>query len=427
MSFGLALRIALRHLGGRRRQTILSTLGVAVGGAVFSLMVAVTQGQHLFLREKLVDITPHLIVTGERLKPITASYLLDDPRTRRDDSSVVELTMNVPPTYRSDLRPYPAMMEQLEKRKDVIAAVAPYITVQGVARNGTRVETAVLRGVDPEREGRIGRVVRDMQRGSLVMLDKIGNGVILGDGLARKLNIDSGADFRFIVPSGAIQTLRVVGIVKSGVAAFDDQRGYIPLALAQNLRGMGRDAAGGLSIQVQDLEKVEAVKPLAEEVTGHRAETWEESNAQILGFQERQQTTARLLVVFVFLTAAFGIANTLVTVVLQKRTDIAVMKGFGMSRGGIAGVFLLEGAIIGIMGGVLAGALGYGMANYFGTLNLLRGNERALLRFETFPVALDPIIFIGTAVLSIVMAMLAAVAPARRAARAVPVEIIRGE
>jgi len=406
---------------------VLSTLGVAVGGAIFSLMVAVTQGQHLFLREKLVDITPHLVVTGERLKPITASDLLDDPRSRRDDSAVVELTMNVPPTYRSDLRPYPALLAQLEKRSDIVEAVAPYITVQGVARNGTRVETAVLRGVEPEREVRIGRVARDIRRGSLGALDRVGNGVILGDGLARKLNVDSGADLRFIVPNGAMQTLRVVGIVRSGVAAFDDRRGYIPLVLAQNLRGMGRDVAGGLSVQVRDLEDVEAVKPIVEGIAEHRVETWEESNAQVLGFQERQQFTARLLVVFVFLTAAFGIANTLVTVVLQKRLDIAVMKGFGVSRRGIAAIFLLEGAIIGLAGGVLAGVLGYAMASYFGTLNLLRGNEQALLRFESFPVSLDPAIFIGTALLSVVMAMVAALAPARRAARAVPVEIIRGE
>src|SRR5690606_1514352 len=127
-------------------------------------------------------------------------------------------------------------------------------------------------------------------------------------------------------------------------------------------------------------------------------------------------------------TAAFGIANTMVAIVLQKKQDIAVMKSFGVSRGGVVKIFMLERIIIGAVGGLLAVGAGYGLARLFGNLDLVpSGNDTAYIRFDRFPVALDPAIFLLTLGLSMVMAVVASILPARRAARVIPVRIIRGE
>jgi lipoprotein-releasing system permease protein len=252
------------------------------------------------------------------------------------------------------------------------------------------------------------------------------DGAVIGSGLARKLNVGVGGNFTFITSTGATQPLRVVAIFESGIASFDDRRGLINLALAQTLGHMPRNAVSGLSIQVRDLERIDEAKYAVQTATGYRTESWEESNAQILDFQGRQQITTRILVIFVFITALFGNANTLVAIVLQKRLDIAVMKSFGVTRGGIVTVFLLEGLIIGLIGGALAAALGYILAGIFGQLQLFpQDNPRAYLRFERFPVSLDLSIYLATFGLSLLMAIVASILPARRAAKLVPVETIR--
>lgn len=425
MSFQLALQIALRHLRSRKRQTFLATLGITVGGGIFALMLAITVGQTAFLRERLVDVSPHILVQSKRLEPLTQQNLLASAES--DSTEVVELNVNTPPATRREVKPYTEMLIRIEKASPLVVAVAPYVLVQGVFRNGTRYQTVVARGVDPLRERKIARLAENIREGKLEALGSNPNGVVIGRGLARKLNVVLGDEFRFITPSGAIQSLRVIAIFQSGVANVDDKQAYINLSLAQSLRQMQRNAVTGLSVQVSDIDRVGEVKDLVQQATGYQTETWEESNAQILEFQGRQRITTRILVVFVFITAAFGISNTLVAIVLQKRQDIAVMKSFGVARAGITRIFLLEGVMIGVLGGTLAALLGYGLASLFGDLNLFpQNNDRAFIRFDKFPVSLDYTIFLLTFGLSVVMAVVASIFPARRAARLIPVEIIRG-
>jgi len=396
-------------------------LGIVVGGGIFALMLAVSAGQSDFLRDKLIDISPHLLLLSDRMKPLTSPNLLGG------EKGIVELTVNTPPVTRRELKPYSELVARIEKSSDEIAAVAPYIVVQGVLRNGTRYQTVTVRGVDPVREKDIARLDQSISDGRLDALGRLPGGAVIGRGLARKLKARVGSDVSFVVPSGAIQTLQVVAIFESGVANFDDKRGYINLALAQSLRSMPRNSVTGLSIQLRDIDHVGEVKEIVQAASGYKAETWEESNAQILAFQARQRITSRILVIFVFVTAAFGIANTLVANVLQKRQDIAVMKSLGVSRGGVVKIFMLEGLIIGLIGGALAALAGYGLARLFGALDLVPRSETSYIRFDTFPVSLDYRLYLLTFALAVVMALIASIFPARRAARFVPVRIIRGE
>ncbi|MDB5035645.1 MAG: hypothetical protein JWQ98_2886 [Chlorobi bacterium] len=421
MTFRLALQIALRHLRSRRRQTILATLGIVIGGGIFALMVAITEGQSGFLRDKIIDISPHIILTSDRLKPVVSQNLLDH------EQGFVELRRNVPPSTRKEVKPYTEVQAKVEKSTFDVIAVAPYVLLQGVFRNGTRYQTVTVRGVDPEREKNIGKLARDIRQGRLSALSELPNGAVIGSGLAAKLNVRIGDDISFVTPTGAIQPLKIAAIYESGVANADDRQGYINLSLGQTLRDLPRNSVTGLSIELRDIAGAARVKEIVERLTGYKAETWEETNAQILEFQGRQGITSRILVVFVFVTAAFGISNTLVAIVLQKKQDIAVMKSFGVSRGGVVAIFLLEGMIIGCIGGLLAALLGYGLARLFGSLNLVPKTSSSYVRFDRFPVSLDFGIYLFTFGFSVLMAMIASILPARRAAKFAPVRVIRGE
>lgn len=419
----LAFFIARRHLRARRRQTLLSTMGIVVGGGIFALMAAITAGQEEYLRARLIDVSPHILVTADRLQPVTSRNLLESSR-----GAAVELRVNTPPASRKQLKPCTELIARVEALAPEVTAVAPFVLVQGVFRNGTRYQTVAVRGIEPDREKNIAQLASNMVWGRLTDLAAQSDGVLIGGGLAAKLKVDVGNTLAFITPNGAVQQLKVAGIFRTGVANFDDRRGYINMVLAQTLRKLPRNSVSGLSVQVADIDRVTEVKKMVEDATGYAVETWQESNAQILEFQARQRITSRLLVIFVFVTAGFGISNTLVTIVLQKKQDIAVMKSFGVTRAEVALIFLLEGAMIGLVGGLLAAALGYGLASLFSTLNLFpENNDRAFVRFDSFPVSLDLAIYALTFGLGLVMAMTASFLPARRAARFVPVRIIRGE
>jgi lipoprotein-releasing system permease protein len=398
-------------------------LGIIIGGAIFALMIAITAGQTDYLRDKLVDVSPHITVTADRIDPVNPRMLLDtQPQT------VMELVVHTPPSRREELKPYTELLAKIERASPAVLAVAPYVTGEGVLRNGTRFQTVTVRGIESEREKYIGKLVENIRHGRLESLRGTPDGVVIGSGLGRKLRVGAGDDVDFVIPSGTIQKLRVVAIFESGVANMDDRRAYINLPLAQSLRGMSRNAVSGISVQVRDLDNVHETQQTIQNAVGYEVDTWEESNAQILSFQDRQRITTRILVVLVFITAAFGIANTLVAIVLQKKTDIAIMKSFGVTRGGVVRIFLIEGVVLGIIGGLLAALLGYLLATLFGQFSLFpQNNPNAYLRFEKFPVALDTWIFALTFGLSVLMAIVASIAPARRAAKFVPVRILRGE
>src|SRR5262245_27169091 len=100
MSIQLALLIALRHLAGRKRQSLLAVLGIVVGGGIFALMVAVTAGQSDYLRQRLIEVSPHITVTADHLKPRTSTMLLDSGK------AIVQLSSRQPPTTRKELKPY---------------------------------------------------------------------------------------------------------------------------------------------------------------------------------------------------------------------------------------------------------------------------------------------------------------------------------
>ncbi|HVZ38255.1 MAG TPA: ABC transporter permease [Candidatus Kapabacteria bacterium] len=432
----LAMQIALRHLRARRRQTILATLGIVIGGGIFALMVAITAGEQDFLEERLIDVSPHITLTSDRLQPLTAQNLLREPSQSPDSEqpdaarhdAVIELRRNVPPQARKELKPYPELQSLVEHGLPDAVAVAPFVAMDGAIRNGTQSQMASVRGIDPVRERAIAHLAANVVAGRLEDLAQRPDGVVLGSGLARKLHTSVGGTCSMVTSSGTMQPLTVTGIFESRIASLDDHRAYINLATAQRLRGLSRTAASGLSVRVRDIDRVAEAGRMLQRLTGFRTETWRETNAQILASLERQGAAVRLLAILVFVTAAFGIANMLVRIVLEKKPDIAIMKSFGMPRGVIARTILFEGAIIGGAGGVLAAGVGYGVALLCSNIQLISiASDQADLRFDRFPVALDPAIFVMAFGLSMFMAIAASVLPARRAARFVPVQIIRGE
>jgi lipoprotein-releasing system permease protein len=130
-------------------------------------------------------------------------------------------------------------------------------------------------------------------------------------------------------------------------------------------------------------------------------------------------------VLFVFVVSGFGIANVLITIVLQKQHDIAIMKSIGVSRGSIVGIFLLEGIILGCIGAAIGGLAGYVMTNVISSLPISYG-ESAVVRNDHIVTVQRVYFYVLTTTFSVLMSAVSSVGPARRAARMNPVDILRG-
>ncbi len=163
---------------------------------------------------------------------------------------------------------------------------------------------------------------------------------------------------------------------------------------------------------------------LISRLTGYKTETWDEANANLIELFERNNNITLFLVVFVFIVAGFGIANVLITIVLQKRQDIAIMKSFGLSKRTIEMIFILEGLILGIIGTFLGEIAGHFMADFISTIPISFGDS-AVIKNDHLVTYQTVFSFVITAVFSIIVGAIAGWGPARRAAKSNPVEVLR--
>ena len=157
---------------------------------------------------------------------------------------------------------------------------------------------------------------------------------------------------------------------------------------------------------------------------GYKTQTWEEANANLLSLFQRNNNITFFLVIFVFVVAGFGIANVLITIVLQKQRDIAVLKSIGVGIRSLEMVFLAEGMLLGITGALLGCAAGHYLTSLISALPISYGPS-AVVRGNHIVTVQKPVYFIVTSLFAIVVSAISAYGPARRAARLKPVDILR--
>lgn len=415
----LILRTALLYLLGRRRQTILVTSGVAVGAMVMIVTFALTNGVIESIKEKIINVSPHVTIKGEKVQGKERILMGGSPVSTEHFFMVSRII----PDERKEVKPTSGVISLVETMPDV-DAVAPFVGTHGVLRKAKLFRQVSLKGIIPEREGRIGNLMKNIVSGSLAELSYTPNGILLGSGMAKKL----GAAYRDLVRLTAenekVYTLVVVGVFASGFGAADDNTAYINLPLAQAINHFATNVVSGIGVHTRALPRVREIARAIERLTGYQAQTWEEANENLLTVFTRNNNITLLLVVFVFIVSGFGVSNVLITIVLQKQKDIAIMKSMGFSIRSIGALYLAQGALIGLAGTILGLIGGHELANLIGSLPLSFG-EDAVVRVKSIMVVETPLSYVITGIFSIVVSALASYSPARRAARLKPVEILR--
>ncbi len=409
MSF--ILDIALTHVRSRVRQTIVGVLGVATGVGFSVMMASLMEGSQRDFIAQLVDSLPHISVTDERRNP---------PRQPAESEyAAVEIAGQRKPVVRPGIKNPMAIMASIESW--VPGAVAPSVQAKVVIRYAGRDTATALVGIDPKREASVSKIATQMRVGTLDALYKSSNAIILGDGLAKKIGARVGNTISLASGAGRSLDCTIVGLFHSGVAQIDDSQSYALIKTGQILGGQ-IGLVNELRIRTRDAMDAREIAQRIEAETGYKSVSWQEAHEDLLSAFQIRNIIMYAVVGAILLVASFGTFNIVSTITHEKTRDIAIMKSLGFKAASVRRIFVIEAAVIGVVGAVLGWVLGYLLCLGMGQIEI----KSPFMDSTHLPLYYTPTHYALAGAIALASSLVAGYFPARKAAAVEPVDIIRG-
>ena len=395
---------ALRFLGEGRMQTGFIVGGISIGVAVIVFMSAMLAGLEANFINRVLTSQSHiqLIPPDQVARPL-----------RHDD--IEDATVQRPSQRIISIDQWPKVRDALLAMPEV-TAVSPTMAGSALAVRGQASRAITMTGIDPTTYFKVIPLPSYLIAGEAAPQSE---DIVIGTELAKNLGATLGDKINVVSASGAQTALRIVGILDLGNKGANQRNVYVALRTAQALLGV----IGGVTNIETTVKDIYAAERLAQQIQASNyveADSWIATNAQFFTAVQAQETSNTLIRVFVALSVAFGIAAVLVVSVIQRSKDIGILRAMGASRAQIQRVFLIQGAVLAFVGSLLGSALGAGALIYWHAV------ARQADGTELFPLILERSLFIWTSILATLTGLVAAAAPALRAARLDPVEAIRG-
>ncbi len=399
-SLWIEWRIALRFLADNPLQTLLISVAISVGAAVIVFITALMTGLQNNVIEKTLGTQAHIRIEATRQHNNFSAtpegkyiWALESPRAQRLQ------TINNWQEVRDALDQYPGLN-----------TVSPLISGPAFAQKGNARASVALMGIDPERYAGIIELHDYLLEGRF----SVGaSDVLIGRQLAEDLGLRAGDKLRLDAGDNRQAVMDVAGIFELGVRELDSRYVYTDLKQAQTLL----DLPGGITIlelKITDVFSAEYWAQRIEQLTGLHVQSWMESNGQLLNALRSQTMTTQMIRVFVAMSVIFGIASVLAVSVVQLTREIGILRAMGSSQQQILRVFLLQGGLLGLAGSLLGVLIGYSLVQVFNNLG-----ERL------FYIQLEPSMLISAIVIATAAGVIAAMVPARRAAKYDPAVAIR--
>jgi lipoprotein-releasing system permease protein len=411
MKLPFEIRIGLRYLKAKRKQTLVSVislfsvLGVMLGVMTMIIVLGVMNGFERDLKEKILGTVSHLQVLSVSNRKLTA---------------------------------WPAIMGRIEKL-DGVKATTPYIFGQAMLSTLGKVRGVIVRGIDPRTaagvislpkyllEGKIGDVARTQ--------DGVG-GIIVGQELAKLNSLRIGDVVQLISPQGKrtpvgalprIQNFRIVGVFKSGMYEFDANFVYMDLSQAQRFFELG-DGVTGIEVNLADIYSAPKLGARIEKSLGTPiwTRTWKEMYGNLFSALKLERIVMFIIVTLIVLVAAFNIIISLIMLVMEKTRDIAILKALGATSDRILRIFVVQGMLVGVVGTVLGAIAGLVTSMLLARYQFIELPQE-IYTISTVPVAVEFLDVVIICAVALTICFLATIYPSLRAARLEPVEALRYE
>lgn len=413
----LQFDIAKTHLLARPKQTIVAMLGVTFGIGMFIAMVGLMTGLNNFTEELTMTSSPDIHIYHD----------VTHKRTSILDEIFPEATKIVyhqkPKKETSKVR-NAIQMVQLIRNDARVLGVAPTLSSQVFYNYGPVELNGMIAGVDILEEDKLFDLRTKMKSGRIEDLKASHDGIIMGTGLARKLNVRTGDRVLITTPQGFTMTLKIVGTFQMGIGTIDNIKSYANIATVQTILQQDHAYITDINIKLHDLHRAKFIAPEFESMFGYRAEDWETANATFLTGVVIRNILTYSVSITLLIVAGFGIYNILNMTIYNKMKDIAILKAMGFSGSDVRKIFMIQSIIIGLIGSLAGLAVGY-FLSYLISKAPFDGGEWVSL--DHFPVNFDIQYYIIGIVFGVLTTALAGYMPSRKAAKLDPIEIIRGQ
>lgn len=401
--------IAFIHLISKKKQTMVAALGVTVGIDIFIFMNSLMYGFEAYSVESLFKSTPHLRIYKEEhiSQPLiktskTDLALLTNPKITKESKKLINPNL---------------IIEALKKQPKVIG-VTPNVSANVFYNNGEAQVTGRTFGVNIEDQNTMFQLEQYIVEGKNSDLKANQNGIILGVGIAEKLNVRLADNISVTTAYAVSKVMKVVALLKTGATNTDKTLSYTNISAAQQLNKQGASFIIDIYVNINDYETAKKLIPKFKQLSSYEVEDWETANASAAAANKIRKMMAMAISFSIMLVAAFGIYNILNMTIMEKLNDIAILKAIGFSGKDVIRIFVKEAIVIGLIGVVFGLVLAMILVKVMG--NMWVGGDIGFIPIRFFPK------FFGLGIgFGLLVTTLAGYIPARKAAKLDPITIFR--
>ena len=403
--------ISFTYIVNQKKLTLVASLGVTLGIAVYVFMSSMTAGFSRSTDASIFKTTPHIRI----YKDDEISQSLIANRTNDKQLALIVNPKVIPQTDRI-INPDEIVVRL--KQQQNVTVVSPQVTVSVFYNNGQSLITGAASGVNIEDADKMFNIQSTMVDGKMADLNTVPNGILLGVGIAAKMSVKPGDHITLTSSRNVVKVMRVTGLFQTKNSGIDKTKSFINISAAQQLLNEGPTYVSDIDVDITDFNSAPVYASKFSALTGYKAEDWQSANQTLVAGSAMREIVITGISLSILLVAGFGIYNILNMTISQKINDIAILKAMGFHGKDVIRIFVLQAFIIGLIGLFIGCFLGW-----FLVWELSQTYVGGDIGY--FPIGFEPLVYIKSILLGISITLLAGFIPAINAANVDPVTIFR--
>jgi len=400
--------IAKTYIISNKKLTAVAAAGVVLGMSIYIFMNSMLVGFDKSSTASIFKTTSHIRVYKDDeiskvlLKNSKDNYLIINPKIVPTNNTIIN----------------PKLISETILKQPEVTVVTPQVNVNVFYNNGKSQISGLAIGIKPEEANVMYNIKSFMVEGNFDLLKSNPNGIIIGSGIAEKMNAKIGDNINLTSSKSVNKTYKVIGVFKTNNSKVDKTNSYINIASSQQLLKEGASYITDINVNISNAENAKTIAEKISNITGYKAEGWKEANESAMAANKMRKMIITFVSLTILLVAGFGIYNILNMTVSQKINDIAILKAMGFKGKDVIKIFVTQAVTIGIIG-VIGGMI---MATLL--ISVLKkvyvGGD-----IGYFPIDYEPTKYLQGVLIGLIITFFAGYIPAKKAAQVDPVTIFR--